>query len=141
MIALNVNVNKMGYTNRCQCLPSYNPPDGPSACPDECLQAGSIIYPFEQGLACLDDLVIDLTTITNPGNCSCGVTFEASAVTQNGEALTVSIVGSELTITNDLFEPSSEGLIFDVNYIMRCSCDARAILGTLSIPITSVCLP
>jgi hypothetical protein len=130
----------MGYTNRCQCLPGYNPPDGPRPCPDECLQAGSIIYPYEQGLGCGEDLVINLVTITNPGDCSCGVTFEATAVTQNGEALDIDLTGTTLTITNNLAEPTSEGLLFSVNYIMRCSCDARAILGTITIPITSVCI-
>jgi hypothetical protein len=130
----------MGYTNRCQCLPSYTPPNGgPVTCPDECLQAASIIYPFEEGLECAGELVIDLASITSPGNCDCGVTFSATAVDSEGEALDVELVGTTLTITNNITDESAVGEVFVVNYIMSCNCDVRSIMGTIAIPITSVC--
>lgn len=130
----------MGYTNRCQCLPSYNPPNGgPVTCPDECLQAASIIYPYEEGLGCAEELVINLSSITSPGNCDCGITFTAQAVSTDVGALDVDFDEGTLTITNNLTNEAAVGNLFTVNYIMSCDCDVRSILGTITIPITSVC--
>lgn len=131
----------MGYTSRCQCLPSYNPPSGgPTVCPDECLQAADIIYPYEDGLECGGSITIDLSSITSPGNCDCGVTFSASAVDNGGNAMDITLTGDELLIENNITDLAAEGELFQVNYIMSCDCDVRSIMGTITISAKTVCI-
>ena len=124
----------MLITTRCQCLPIYNPTPKTPKCPPGCLQAASVIYSFEEGLGCEDSVVINLEELTNPGSCTCGVTF--SVLDGNIDAV---IVGSTLTITNNEVNPALVGTLLYVDYLMTCDCDVRSISGRIQVPITEVC--
>ena len=125
---------------RCSCLPTYTPgPGGPSSpvCPPECLQAASIIMPTEQGLGCNDSVSYDLTELTDPGNCS-NVSFSIYDVSTDD--ITVSLVGTTLTITNDATTIGLAGTYVIVEYFMNCEDDIRGIVGFLHLYLTDVCL-
>lgn len=124
---------------RCSCLPTYSPGGGspPSSpvCPPECLQAGTVIVPSNEGLGCTDDYVIDLTTITVAGDCE-NISF---SVYDDG-GLDAGIVGTTLTITNDSTDGDLEGTYVTVTYLMSCDDDIRQVTGEIQIYITDVCV-
>lgn len=119
--------------NRCSCLPTYTPGGGGTpTCPDTCLQAASIIYPTEEGLDCSETVVIDLSLITNAGNCTCGVTYSVES-----SSMDYTLVGSTLTIENDL--TTGAGQYHELVYRMECDCDVRSIIGTISVFANGTC--
>jgi hypothetical protein len=124
---------------RCSCLPIYTPGPGPQqkVCPPECLQAASVIIPTEQGLGCNDDVSFDLTELTDPGNCS-NTSFSIFDV--SSQELTVSLVGTTLTITNDSDDGDIVGEYITVEYIMNCEDDIRSVVGFIQVYITDVCV-
>jgi hypothetical protein len=118
--------------NRCSCLPTYTPGVTTPKCPSYCLQAASVIYPAEDGLACGETLSIDLTDLTNPGNCNCGVEFLVEP-----SDFSTTLVGGVLTVEHNI--DSDGDRYYDINYIMKCTCDLRSIMGTITVFAKGVC--
>ena len=124
----------------CSCLPIYTPggPGQPSTpvCPPGCLQAKSFIQPTEQGLECEDIYTVDLTTLTDAGNCE-NITY---SIISDPSVEDYSLVGSVFTFTlNDTTEPDPGGVYIEFVYKMSCDDDPRSVSGSIQLYIISKC--
>jgi len=126
------------FFNRCSCIGNMIGGGGdggpvPKACPDHCLSAGSIIYPYEdKKLVCGIPFVLDLADITNSGDCA---NYTYTVVSgYDTDLFDISIVGSELSITligDTTAYPAWDSQFIEIRYLLSCTDDIRKVLVSL----------